>query len=87
MAEMLLQSHLRDAEGRYIVDLLPALPKAWPNGSVKGLRARGGFVFDLVWQDGKLTSYRIHRDGPSQCRVRYAGKVFEAKLGPQEHKP
>ena len=84
---MLLQSHLRDADGRYLIDLLPALPKAWPNGSVTGLRARGGFVFDLAWKDGKLASYRIHSDGAKECPVRYAGKVFEAKLGPQERKP
>ena len=84
---MLLQSHIRDADGRYLIDLLPALPKAWPNGSVKGLRARGGFVFDLAWKDAKLTSYRIHSDGAKQCKVRYAGKVFEAKLGSQEPKP
>jgi alpha-L-fucosidase 2 len=87
MAEMLLQSHLRDADGRYLIELLPALPKAWPNGSVKGLRARGGFEFDLTWKDGKLTAYRIHSDGAKRCQVRYAGRVFEAKLGPQGHRP
>jgi alpha-L-fucosidase 2 len=87
IAEMLVQSHIRDTDGRYIIDLLPALPKAWPDGSVKGLRARGGFEFDLTWKDGKLTSYRIHSDGANQCRVRYAGKIFAAKLSPQAHRP
>jgi lysophospholipase L1-like esterase len=77
IAEMLLQSHLRDADGRYLIDLLPALPKAWPNGSVKGLRARGGSVFDLTWKDGKLASYRIHSDGAKECQVRYAGKILK----------
>jgi alpha-L-fucosidase 2 len=87
IAEMLLQSHLRDADGHYLIDLLPALPKAWPNGSVKGLRARGGFAFDLAWKDGRLTSYQIHSTGPRQCQVRSAGKSFDVRLGPPERKP
>ena len=53
IAEMLLQSH-EDA-----IVLLPALPAAWKEGSVRGLRARGGYVVDFDWSDGRITSYTV----------------------------
>jgi hypothetical protein len=68
IAEMLLQSHNRE------IELLPALPKAWPTGRVAGLRARGGFTVNFEWKNGKVTSYRIAGTTKQQVEVRVNGE-------------
>jgi len=69
IAEMLLQSHLGE------IHLLPALPKDWQKGSVKGLRARGNFTVDIEWENGKVTKYRIASPQPREVKVRINNEV------------
>jgi len=74
IAEMLLQSHRRKEKGVYILNVLPALPKAWPNGSIKGLRARGGFEVGISWKAGKLSLLELKSLKGSPCVLTY-GKI------------
>lgn len=64
ITEMLLQSYDGD------IHLLPALPEAWPSGSIKGIIARGGFVIDMDWANGKITSLTITSKLGGNCRLR-----------------
>jgi len=74
MLEMLVQSHAGE------IQLLPALPTAWPSGSIKGLRARGGFEIDMSWKDGALSKAKIRARVAGVAKVRVgAGKEFAIK--------
>ncbi len=74
VVEMLLQSHRRDANGAALIELLPALPKAWPQGGVKGLRARDGFELDIEWKDGALQRVTIRSKLGRPATVQLGGK-------------
>jgi alpha-L-fucosidase 2 len=85
IAEMLLQSHERDKEtGDVLIHLLPALPAAWPTGSVKGLRARGGFEVDLQWTSGRLTAVTIRSTVGTTAKLQYAQQTVPLRLKPGE---
>ncbi|MBO4764792.1 MAG: glycoside hydrolase family 95 protein, partial [Bacteroidales bacterium] len=74
IAESLLQSH--DGE----ISILPALPASWKDGSVSGLKARGGYEVSISWKDGKMTSCEIKSEFGKPFTVRYAGKTRDFTL-------
>jgi alpha-L-fucosidase 2 len=78
IAEMLLRSRAGE------IEILPALPRAWPTGSVKGLRARGGFEVDVAWKDGKLLSAKVRSLAGQPCRLCYGTTTRQLSLKPGE---
>jgi alpha-L-fucosidase 2 len=87
IAEMLVQSHdpyatptsltpVQRGQAGYI-HLLPALPRSFPTGSVRGLTARGGFTVGISWRDSKLVSATIRAAESKPFKIRYAGKEIE----------
>ncbi len=86
MVEMLLQSQWtesRDGKEMRVVSLLPALPKTWATGSIKGLCARDGFVVDMAWENGGLRHVVIHPKLGKPCLLRCGGHevVLETRAG------
>jgi alpha-L-fucosidase 2 len=86
IAEMLVQSHLQNENGNFIIHVLPALPSNWPTGSVKGLRARGGFELDLSWEDGKPANLTVRSKTGGSAVIQHGGKSREIKLAAGESK-
>jgi alpha-L-fucosidase 2 len=74
IAEMLLQSHLGT------IELLPALPAAWKNGKVKGLRARGGFIVDMIWENNKLHTVAFTSLEGKPLIFSYNGKLEKREI-------
>ena len=75
ICEILAQSHMGE------MHLLPALADAWPDGSVKGMRARGGFEVDMRWEAGKLAGGAIRSSEGRACTLRTSLPVTVCHLG------
>jgi alpha-L-fucosidase 2 len=90
IAEMLMQSRLGtvgdalNPAPKATIELLPALPSAWPTGSVKGLRARGGFEVDLSWRDGKLAEATVRSLQGGVAQLRCGAITQEVRLAKGE---
>jgi alpha-L-fucosidase 2 len=78
IAEMLLQSQNDQ------IQFLPALPGAWPQGSVHGLRARGGFEVDFAWKEGALTTATIRSVAGNVAHLRYGSVTKDVTIRPGE---
>lgn len=78
IAEMLLQSH-----SGYI-ELLPALPDAWPNGSAEGLKARGNIELDIYWKDGMLENIKVYAQEPGDYQFKYQDDVLKLSMEEDE---
>ncbi len=70
IAEMLIQSHTG------IIEILPAIPKAWRCGYIKGLKARGGFVIDFKWDNNEITKLSITSKVGGKCKIKFGKKYI-----------
>lgn len=88
VCEMLMQSHavLAGADPRnnerpdFVIDLLPAIPKAWPDGAIRGLRARGGYTVSITWRGGQLHQAVISSPRDAVIPVRYRGTLIQLSV-------
>ncbi len=76
ITEMLLQSHLRDENGDYFQDILPALPSALSRGKISGIKGRGAFEISIEWQNGVLVSVEIKSLVGNNLNLRYRGNLI-----------
>ncbi len=76
ITEMLLQSHLRDENGDYFQDILPALPGALSSGKISGIKGRGAFVWSIEWNQGELVSAEVLSLNGNVLNMRYEGQVI-----------
>jgi alpha-L-fucosidase 2 len=74
---MLLQSH-GTVDGVPILDVLPCLPGDWPDGALRGARARGALTIDLTWRQGKITSLVITSRFDQQILIKLPGREPES---------
>jgi alpha-L-fucosidase 2 len=86
IAELLVQSRVRETEAGPTTELrlLPALPPQWREGSVRGLRARGGYEVDVAWRDGQMVSAAVRATHGGELTVHCGERVWPLRLAPGE---
>lgn len=82
--EMLVQSHLETEDGVRRVDLLPALPSAWSEGTLQGVRTRDGFELDIAWENGELRECRLTSHLNRPIEVHYGDHTIRSDMKPGE---
>jgi alpha-L-fucosidase 2 len=63
-----------------MIQVLPALPSEWQSGHIKGLRARGGFEIDIVWEGGELKELKIKSLLGNPCKIKYRDQYIEPEI-------
>ncbi len=84
ITEMLLQSHLRDKNGDFYQDILPALPSGLSIGTISGIKGRGGFEFSISWENRKLVKVEVKSILGNNLNLRYSGKSIKQITIPGE---
>ena len=86
--EMLMQSiySLSDGKSAIAIELLPALPENWKDGSVSGIRARGGITVDMTWKEGRVTVLTLTAERPCMVTLTMNGEQKVLKLKKGQHK-
>jgi alpha-L-fucosidase 2 len=84
IVEMLLQSHLRDENGDFFQDLLPALPSKLPNGKISRIKGRGGFEIDITWENKKLLAVKVKSLLGNKLNMRYLGNTISKETAAGE---
>ena len=82
ITEMLLQSHLRDNNGDFYQDILPALPSELANGKISGIKGRGGFEISIKWENKKLVTVEAKSLLGNNLNMRYSGKLIKQTTSP-----
>jgi len=82
ITEMLLQSHLRDQNGDYYQDILPALPSKFAAGKISGIKGRGGFDIDISWDDCQLVTVKVKSISGNKLNLRYNNSLISTPTKP-----
>ncbi len=84
VTEMLLQSHLRDENGDYYQDILPALPTVFASGMISGIKGSDGFEFSITWENHELKQVEVKSLQGNKLNLRFNGKTISRATEPNQ---